>query len=77
MLYVIEPCISNQLQGFLKPSIGTTAKSLHTLYRSLSAYYSVIASASRRQQIAKIGGVFSVQHRAPNKMKTACGKYNS
>lgn len=67
MLYVIDPCISNQLQGSLKPSIGTTAKNLHTLYRSLSAYYSVIASASRRQQIAKIGGDFQFSTGLPTR----------
>lgn len=69
---------SNQVQGSRTPnlSIATTDRNLHTLCRSLSAYSTLIASASRRQQIATIG-VFSVQHHALNKMKTACGKYNS
>jgi len=69
VLYVIESCISNRVQGSVKPSIGTTAKNLHTLYRSLSAYYSVIASASRRQQIAKIGVVFQFSTRLPTRWK--------
>lgn len=48
---------SNQVQGSRNSdlSIGTTDRHLHTLWRSLSAYSTVIASASRRQQIATRG----------------------
>lgn len=70
MFCVAEPCVSNQVQDSLKtglPPIEIPAKNLHTLYRSLSASYSVIASPSRRQQFAKVGVVYQFSTRLPKR----------
>lgn len=61
--------ISNQVQGSRNSnlSIGTTDRNLHILYRRLSAYSPVIASASKRQKIGKQIGVLQFSTMLPTR----------